>query len=43
MVDENSFEQIHEIQEKDVKFAIVGKELKCPDNLEMIQNSNLKA
>ena len=29
-VDENSFEQIYEIQEKDVKFAIVGKEIDKP-------------
>jgi hypothetical protein len=29
-VDENSFGQIHEIQEKDVKFAIVGKEINKP-------------
>jgi hypothetical protein len=30
LVDENSFEQIHEIQGKDVKFAIVGKEIDKP-------------
>ena len=29
-VDENSFEQIHEIQGKDVKFAIMGKEIDRP-------------
>jgi hypothetical protein len=29
-VDENSFEQIHEIQKKDVKFAIVEKEIDKP-------------
>jgi hypothetical protein len=30
LVDENSFEQIHESQGKDVKFAIVGKEIDKP-------------
>ena len=29
-VDENSFEQIHEIQGKNVKFAFVGKEIDKP-------------
>ena len=34
LVDEDRFEQTHEIQENDVKFAIVGKEIDKPATIQ---------
>ena len=43
LVDEDRFEQTHEIQENDVKFAIVGKEIDKPATIHptVVPNTSL--